>query len=100
LGVVRFEKRMIGIRIKAALAVKKRRGECVGECTFGFASDESGKLVANDVEQQVIQRIQRLAAEALSQRAIAAQLAVEGVVGRSGKPYSQTQVGRTAKLAA
>jgi site-specific DNA recombinase len=100
LGVAKFEKRMIGIRIKAALAVKRKRGECVGECTFGYDKDEGGKLVLNDAEQQVIERVCQLRDEGLSQRAIAARLAADGVVGRSGKPYSQTQVGRIARLAA
>jgi DNA invertase Pin-like site-specific DNA recombinase len=100
LAVGRFERRMIGARIKAALAVKKRRGECVGECSFGFTRGETGRLVANDSEQRVTELVRGMVAEGLSQRAIARRLASDGVVGRSGKPYSQTQVGRIARIAA
>lgn len=100
LAVAKFEKRMISARIKAALAVKKRRGECLGEASFGFARGDSGELVANDGEQRVVQLVRQLADQGMSQRAIAAKLAAEGIVGRSGRPYSQTQIGRIARLAA
>lgn len=100
LAVAKFEKRMISARIKAALAVKKRRGDCLGEASFGFARGADGRAVANDAEQRVIRLVRDLAGQGLSQHAIAAQLASVGIVGRSGKPYSQTQISRIARLAA
>ncbi len=100
LAAAKFEKRMIAARIRAALAVKKRRGERMGECTFGFTAGPDKLLVPHPGEQAIIARVRELADAGLTQRAIASRLAEEGIASlRSGKPFSQTQVGRILRAA-
>jgi len=90
-----YERALIGLRTKAALAVKKQRGERTGECPFGFAVADDGKtLVENEGEQAVVRAIRILRAEGMSLRGIVAKLEAEGYVGRTGKPLALTQVAR------
>lgn len=88
------ERRLIRRRTKDALAVKRARGERVGAVPYGMQLASDGvHLVSNENEQRVIARIHELDTS-LSLRAICAQLARDGVVGRTGKPLSSTQVYR------
>ncbi len=90
-----LERMKIRSRTRSALAVKKARGERVGEVSFGFRLAADGVHVEPDAgEQATIEAIRALRAERLSVRAIAAQLASRGMVGRTGRPLSHTQVHR------
>lgn len=100
-GVAKFEKAMTRARIRAALAGKKRRGELTGTAPYGMRS-EAGCLVPEPSEQAVIVQIRHLASDeggALSVRRIASELASRGVVGRTGRPLSHTQVHRVLSSA-
>jgi DNA invertase Pin-like site-specific DNA recombinase len=88
-----IEREMIRERTKAALAAKKARGECVGQVPYGFVR-EGDRLVAVPSEQATIARACVLAAEGRSQRAVAAQLAVEGHISRTGRTFAAAQVAR------
>jgi DNA invertase Pin-like site-specific DNA recombinase len=86
---------MIRARIRAALAVKRARGERLGCIPFGFRAGPDGVHIEPDPsEQAIIDRVRVLASAGLSQRAIAGVLASDGVTGRSGRPLSQVQVHR------
>lgn len=78
-----YERAVIAARTRAALSVKRTRGECVGEAPYGWQAD-AGRLVPDPLEQAVIARVRALRASGLSIRAIAAALASEGVSTRSG----------------
>ena len=62
--------------------------------TKGRQRSGVAKYGADPAEQAVISRAVDLSAEGLSVRAIAAQLASDGIVGRTGRPLSHVQVHR------
>ena len=76
---------------KAALAVKKSRGERVGTVPFGYRA-EGGRLVADEAEQAVIARVHAARARGLTVRAIALDLEQDGIVSRRGKPLHFTAI--------
>jgi DNA invertase Pin-like site-specific DNA recombinase len=82
-----YERALIRSRTKAALGVKKSRGERVGSVPFGFRLGADGrKLEPYEAEQAAMVRARTLRASGLSLRAVARALASEGVLSRSGKP--------------
>lgn len=89
-GVGRFERRMIGARTRAALAVKRERGDALGRPgreRYGFRR-EGKALVEEPIEQATIARARELyAVEGVSVRAVIAALAAEGRVNRAGEPF-------------
>ena len=89
-----FERFKIASRTKAALRVKKTKGELTGSAPFGFSAGSDGKLQRDEREQAVIHRVRQLSTQGLSRRAIVRELADEGMTSRSGKPLNVTQVHR------
>jgi DNA invertase Pin-like site-specific DNA recombinase len=77
-----YERAMIASRTRAALAVKKAKGERTGGIPYGFL-DLNGQLVPNDDERTVIARARELSSQGMSLRAICASLKTEGVVFRN-----------------
>ena len=89
-----YERALIRSRTRAALAVKKARGERVGELPIGFGVHTDGQqLVAHEPEQAALARVHALRAEGFSTRAIADALNAEGVPAR-GKRWHPTTVHR------
>src|SRR6185312_1527402 len=79
-------------RIRASLAEKRARGERVGTVPYGYRLSTDGVHLEPDAaEQAVVSTVRRLAADGLSQRAIATELAASGIAGRTGSPLGQTQ---------
>jgi DNA invertase Pin-like site-specific DNA recombinase len=94
-GAAQYEHGLIRARTRAALAVKRARGERIGAVPFGFALDVDGvRLVANKREQRTIARARALRARGLSLRATAVRLAAEGHASRAGKQFLAQQVAR------
>jgi DNA invertase Pin-like site-specific DNA recombinase len=93
-AMAEHERALISARTKAALAVKRARGERVGACPFGFRVLPSGKLIPDDGEQAVIATVHELRAAGLSERAVVAALGERGLRSRAGTAFSQTQVRR------
>ena len=95
-AVGRFERRMIGARTEAALAVKRARGEALGRPgreRYGYTRGLDGRLVEAPDEQATIARARELyAAEGTSIRAVAARLAEEGRLNRVGRPHQYAEV--------
>ncbi len=92
-AVARFEKSMITTRIKAALAVKKSRGELTGSAPFGTRRGVDGKtLEADEQETSTAAQIRALRASGLTLRAVWAKAAKDGVVGRAGTPLSVSAI--------
>lgn len=81
-----YERAVIGTRTRAALAVKKARGERVGGIPYGYRN-EGGVLVEELEEQAVIARARELRAEGLSLRAIGRVLLAEGHMPRSADAW-------------
>ncbi len=94
-GAAAYERALIRARTKAALGVKKARGERAGEVPYGYRLAADGvRLEADDAEQGVLAAVRELRAAGMSQRAIVAALAARGLVSRVGRSFSQTQVCR------
>lgn len=86
-----YERGLIRLRTKAALAVKKARGERIsGHPPFGFKFVD-GRVEINKREQKVIRRIFELSNDGLSVRKIAAQLNEEDAPHR-GQGWAPTAV--------
>ena len=96
-----YERALIRSRTRAALGVKKKRGERVGTVPFGFHLAADGKaLEADEREQAVIARARSLRAAGASVRGIVASLASEGVLGRAGRPLCKSAVENVLRHAA
>ena len=76
---------------RAALAAKRSRGEAFNHAPYGYRA-EGGRLVADEGEQAVIARMRAARSRGLTVRAIADQLAAEGVVSRKGAPLHFTTI--------
>jgi DNA invertase Pin-like site-specific DNA recombinase len=91
-GAAQYERGLIRARTRGALQAKKARGEVVGQVPYGFAR-EGARLVPVPAEQDTIVRARHLA-EGRTLRAVAALLAAEGRVSRTGRPFYAAQVAR------
>ncbi len=81
-----YERALIRSRTKAALAVKKARGERVGGVPYGYR-DEGGLLAEDEAEQVIVARARELRASGLSLRRIRGALLDEGHRPRTGKRW-------------
>lgn len=88
------ERAIISQRTKAALNVKRRRGERIGECPYGFRAEQNGVLVPEPGEQRVMTVVYELRTQGLSERDITAELEARGLRSRAGTPFQRTQVHR------
>ena len=79
-------------RTRAALAVKRSRGEATSHAPFGFRA-VAGVLVADEAEQAVIAQVRVARARGMTVRAIAAELEAAGIVSRKGRPLAVSAVG-------
>ena len=92
-----YERALIRARTRAALAVKRGRGERTGAVPYGSRLGADARMLEpNADEQAVLDRVRALRAEGASLRAVVATLAAEGVTSRAGRPLTLTQVARIA----
>ena len=92
-----YERALIGARTRAALAVKRSRGERVGELPLGRTVAADGvALVADPAEARAVELVHELRAEGLSVRAIADELNRRGVPAR-GERWHPTTVQRLVR---
>jgi DNA invertase Pin-like site-specific DNA recombinase len=99
LAVARFEKALIRARIKAALAVKRSRGERIGATPYGTKA-EGKSLAIHSVEAAIMQRLRELRCAGLTLRAVIEQATVEGLRNRAGKPFTLAAVHKLVNKAA
>ena len=80
-----YERLLIKARTRAALAVKKSRGERTGDIPYGWELGADGiHLEADSVEQRILVAVRQYRAEGLTLRAIGARLEAAGIVPRAG----------------
>lgn len=92
-----YERGVIRARTRAALAVKKSRGERVGVIPFGFQLAADGvHLEENPAEQAIIRQIKEARAAGKTLQKITDDCAQAGIVSRAGKPLGLTQIARIA----
>jgi DNA invertase Pin-like site-specific DNA recombinase len=97
-GAAELERGLVVERTVFAMAHKKELGQRVGEIPYGLRlSTDDVTLLPDDGEQAVIAAVREARRRGLSQRAIAAELARQGFVSRTGKPFGQTQIARILK---
>lgn len=91
-----YERAIIRTRTRAALLVKRERGEYTGGDTpYGFKlSEDGGRLVPVSQEQDVLKAAQTLREQGLSLRAVATELQEMGYVNRRGRRFDPRQVSR------
>jgi DNA invertase Pin-like site-specific DNA recombinase len=79
-----YERALIRMRTKAALSVKKARGERVGQIPYGWQLGADGKVLQPHTEEQLVLELMQLwrMVEALSYRQIARRLNLHGVAAR------------------
>jgi site-specific DNA recombinase len=87
-----YERALIRARTRAALAVKRSRGERAGNVPFGKAPGEGPRLAEEPGELATIARARSLRAEGLSYHAVRRRLELEGHRGRTGRPLAYVQV--------
>lgn len=90
-----YEREVIKERTKAALAVKKARGERVGCIAYGWQLAPDGiHLVRNESEQSIITVVHQARAKGLSLMAISRELDSLGLTSRAGKCFAKPQIAR------
>jgi DNA invertase Pin-like site-specific DNA recombinase len=99
LAVARFEKALIRARIKAALAVKRSRGERIGAAPYGTRA-EGKSLAVHPEETAAMQRLRELRSAGLTLRAVIDQATAEGLRNRAGKPFTLAAVHKLVRDAA
>lgn len=99
LSVARFEKALIRSRIKAALAVKRSRGERVGAAPYGTKT-EGKMLTLHPEEAATVERLRALRASGLTLRSVIEQATAEGLLNRAGKPFTLAAVHKIVRDAA
>jgi site-specific DNA recombinase len=93
-----YERALIAARTRAALAVKRERGEATSHAPYGYRA-EGGMLVPHAPEQAVLVLVRKAREEGFTVREITAQLEAKGVVSRRGKPLAVSAVGELVRHA-
>lgn len=87
-----LERAMIQARVKAALDLKRARGERLGgHLPFGYDSQD-GRLVPNQDEQKVISQILKYRSEGVTIRGVISKLNTSGIRTKFGKDWNISQV--------
>jgi site-specific DNA recombinase len=94
-----LERNLIAERTRAALAVKKTRGERLGAPRLGLRVVD-GKAFGVETEAATVERMRALRGQGLSLRAIAAVLVSEGRATKKGGKWSPETVARVLRRAA
>ncbi len=95
-----YERLIIGARTKAALAVKRAKGERVGGVPYGYRLAADGtNLEPDELEQRTVALVLRYRGEGLTLRAIGERLTARGILPRSGKAWHPQTVARIAEAA-
>jgi DNA invertase Pin-like site-specific DNA recombinase len=94
-GAAQYERALIRARTRAALAVKRSRGEKTGgSVPFGYKLSPDGvHLLPAEAEQRVIELVFQLRADGLSLRAIVDRLNTDGIPAR-GRKWHKTSLAR------
>ena len=92
-----YERLIIGARTKAALQVKKRKGERVGHIPYGFKLCEDGIHLEEDIEEQYnLKLIRRMRSQGMTFRKIAEEMNSFRRFNREG-PWNHVAIKRVRK---
>jgi DNA invertase Pin-like site-specific DNA recombinase len=88
-SVSQWERRAIGERTQAAMGHLRATGRRISRhARYGAQFDAAGRVQADPREQATLSRILQLREAGLSLRAISAELAGQGILARSGRPFT------------
>lgn len=89
LEVAEYERAIIAARIRAALAVKKARGEMTGRPPYGWRVGADKKRLEPDPrEQTILREAKRLRGRGVPLRGIIDSLGENGMLSRANKPFT------------
>jgi DNA invertase Pin-like site-specific DNA recombinase len=84
-----YERALIRARTKAALQVKRNRGESTGTAPYGFRTvPGSSALVPDEAEQRTLAALRALRARGLPFRRVRDEAVARGLVSRTGRPFT------------
>lgn len=84
-----FERDLVSERTKAALSLKRSRGQRIGQLPFGYDVAEDGAtLLPNTKEQATLAELRRLRAKGLTWKAVAEDLNSRGLSTKSGRDWT------------
>jgi len=88
-----YERALMRVRTRAAVAIKRSRGEMTGRCPWGYHLAADGKSLEPDPhEQNILAVVRHMRASGRKIREIVDALKEMGVNGRNGKPIGPTRV--------
>ena len=88
-----YERALITARTRAALAVKRRKGQRTGGVPYGYSLAPDGiALEPHEQERETVRLAAALRAEGLSLRKVGAELLAAGRAPRTGRAWDATQV--------
>jgi DNA invertase Pin-like site-specific DNA recombinase len=93
-----YERALIASRTKAALAIKKQRGELTGNAPLGKRV-VAGRLLMDERETEALAAIRSLRSQGYSLRAIASELEARGIYNRAGRRWHAEAVARALRAA-
>jgi DNA invertase Pin-like site-specific DNA recombinase len=100
-SVSQWEREAIGERTKDAMRHKRSRGECVGTVPFGYRLASDGtQLEADEAEQSILSRIQRMRVAGHTLRQNADELNRQGFTTRRGTAWRHQYVASALRAAA
>jgi site-specific DNA recombinase len=84
-----YERALIRARTKAALTVKKARGESTGTPPYGFRVGPDGKKLEPDPQEQaILHELRAVRASGTPYRAVIRYATSRGLLGRTGRPFT------------
>jgi DNA invertase Pin-like site-specific DNA recombinase len=90
-----YERLIIGTRTKAALRIKKEKGQRVGHIPFGYKLAQDGiQLEPNISEQQILQSIKRMRSRGYSIRETAMKLNKKNLLNRGQSLWNHASIFR------
>jgi site-specific DNA recombinase len=97
-SVSQWERRAIGERTQSAMAYLRAQGRRISrQPRFGARFDAAGRVQADPREEATLSTILRLREAGLSLRAISAELARQGILARSGRPFTASTLGQLVR---
>ncbi len=98
-SVSQWDREVIGERTSAILQDLKAQGKSTGNPNYGFEAGEDGKLIENEQEQAVLQRVAKLRAQRKSWARVTSALTDAGIRTRRGTAFSRQGLSKIAKRA-
>jgi DNA invertase Pin-like site-specific DNA recombinase len=93
-----YERLIIGARTKAALQVKKQKGQRVGYVPYGYMlCMDNVHIMYNEREQFILKKISELRTLGMPLRKVAMQLNSELLFNRQGSFWNHVSVSRVMK---